>query len=99
MKISFRQTGGFAGLTRQCQVDDSLLSSDEATRLATLVKDADIHGSFIHKSPLARDAQQYVISIEHDHKIDNLTIDDLSLTPPLRRLIQFLQQHAGIVSG
>ncbi|MCJ8280639.1 MAG: hypothetical protein MJK14_12255, partial [Rivularia sp. ALOHA_DT_140] len=81
MKIKFSQTGGFAGLTRGCELDTQSLPTDEAAKLQSLVEESGILQSQSSNSNTsnARDAFNYNITIEtNDGDEQTISYDDLN---------------------
>lgn len=91
MKIHFRQTGGFAGLTLGCDLDTSAMPVGEAKALERLVRDSLITESIAHKNEEGRDLTNYEITIERDQGTLTATFDDMSLPKNLEALVDFLR--------
>lgn len=91
MKIQFRQSGGFAGLTRGCTIDTSRLSPADASELEKLTR-ASTHSPGVSDS--GADMIQYTIEIDDKGQRRSLLVDDMTLTPELAPLVDFLMQHA-----
>ena len=94
MKVSYEESGGFANLTRGCVLDTDQLPPAEAAQLESLVETGQVPQSLAARSPRARDAMQYDLTIERAGKSHTISVDDLTLPPKLRPLVQFLQKHA-----
>jgi hypothetical protein len=94
MKIRFRQTGGFAGLSRGCDLDAAALPRAEADELARLLAAAKLETL---KPARARgaDRQQYDLVVEREGEAAlEVRFDDGALTDELARLVAFLRKRA-----
>jgi hypothetical protein len=93
MKVHFRQSGGFAGLVKECQLDTEQLPPDEAARLKSLVEQSHLEGRTEDHSPRARDVFHYTITVE-DGGSRRLSFDDRTVPPDVQPLVRFLKTHA-----
>jgi hypothetical protein len=95
VKVSYRQTGGFAGLGRGADLDLEALPSAEATRLRKLVEQARLGDLRARGPSTARDLVGYEIAVEGDDgkrvvaRFDDATVPE-SATP----LVEALQKRA-----
>jgi hypothetical protein len=102
MKISFRQSGGFAGLIHSCSIDTGKLSLAQAAEIENLVKTSGVLAAKIPfwrkianwQRIVARDLFYYSISIESSAGTYNLAFDDSSIPEGSRPLLNFLKNHA-----
>ncbi len=106
MKVSFLQSGGFAGVTKGCVVDSTLLEPKAATEIEKLVHDSGLKVSGTFLSGTARDLSQYDIVVERDgqpgegmvQRPDSAAIrvvfDDTTVPAPARALLSYLKQRA-----
>ncbi|MEI6241033.1 MAG: protealysin inhibitor emfourin [Planctomycetia bacterium] len=92
MRITFTQSGGFAGLLKRCSVDTAALGPEERTRVETLVAAAGWEASW-EKFSEGRDRFQYAIAIERDTTV-HVTCDDACVPPEARPLVAYLKEHA-----
>jgi hypothetical protein len=93
-KIRFRQTGGFAGLARGCDLDAADLPRAEAEALAHLLATAKLEAV---KPARARgaDRQQYDLVLEREGApAIELRFDDGALTDELAALVAFLRKRS-----
>jgi hypothetical protein len=97
MKIKFRQSGGYAGLRMGCDLDTDLLSTDEATKLASLVKNSDIMRSKSSRSKNTADVISYQITIETNDGTHQIAFDDLTLPDSAIPLLDYLQNQAQVL--
>ena len=95
MKVQFRQSGGFAGQRRGCDLDTAQLTDSDRLELNRLVQNADVGASLKSHSAEARDVELYDVLIKHDDRQVVLQIDEASLTQELAPLIEFLQARSG----
>jgi hypothetical protein len=94
MKVRFAESGGFAGLVKECGLDSSRMPPEEGRELERLVKAAGISasGEFLSKS--GRDLRQYEIVIEDGASRTAAVFDDETLPAATRPLIGFLRKYA-----
>lgn len=94
MKVKFSQSGGFAGLSRGCDLDTDSLPSDEAATLQSLVQESGILQAKSGRSPNARDLFNYEITVETSQGVHNVSFDDLSMPEGVEPLLEYLQNQA-----
>ena len=91
MKIQFRQSGGFAGLTRSCKLDTASMSPADAGQLESMARAST-------KSPgvstTGADMICYEIEITDGGRKRKLIVDDMTLTAELAPLVEYLTQQA-----
>ena len=97
MKITFRQSGGYAGLTKGCEIDTELLSSEEAQELKSLVAQTGILEAQSKQSPNVADAFNYLIIIETIERTHQVSFDELSLPREVIPLIDFLEERSDYI--
>ena len=90
MKIQFRQSGGFAGLIRGCDLDTKTLNKSEAEHIERLASAAKSPAA----TPTGADLTSYEIEITDGGRKKKLTLDDMSLTAETAPLVELLAQHA-----
>jgi len=93
MLISFRQSGGFAGLVRGCSVDTLTLEQGERARVEALVAAAGWTESWERFSE-GRDRFQYEITIERDASPVCVVCDDSCVPVAARPLVAYLKERA-----
>lgn len=98
MKIKFRQSGGYAGLIRGCELDTNLLPPDEAAQLESLVKKSGILQAKSVHSENAADLINYKITIQTQKDIYQVTFDDLTLPENVLPLLDYLQSKSKPIS-
>jgi hypothetical protein len=89
-KIRFRQSGGFAGLVRGCDVEFNVL--DDADR-AALERHAR-SGSTTGAPSEARDQIVYEIEMETDAGVRRLAFDEANVPKDLATLVQALAKRS-----
>jgi hypothetical protein len=94
MRITFMQSGGFAGGIRGCRIDVAGLADAERQELEGLVDSCGIVDSFERFSATGRDLRQYDLAIERDAAPLRLSCDERSLPDAARRLVAFLSARA-----
>ncbi|MDJ0718909.1 MAG: hypothetical protein QNJ54_32565 [Prochloraceae cyanobacterium] len=97
MKITFRQSGGFAGLIKGCEIDTELLSSEEAKELKSLVNQSDVFEAQSQKSPNVADAYSYQIVIETRERTHQVSFDEPNLSEEVIPLIDFLKDRSDYI--
>ena len=94
MKVSFRQSGGFAGLIRGVDLDTSKMDADQTSELEALVNASGIEGSKKARTHAARDLVQYDITIEQDKQVSKLSFDDKTVSDTVQPLLKYLRSQA-----
>ena len=94
MRITFVQSGGFAGTIKGCQIDAADLALDERHELESLVAGSGLTESFERFSETGRDLRQYEIVIEQDAAVQRIACDDRSVPEAARPLVAFLAARA-----
>jgi hypothetical protein len=92
MKLTFRQSGGFAGLSLGCEIDDADLPRAEAARLRRLVQRCRLEDAAPPAE--ARDVTTYEITIETPAGVRHATFHDLAVPERMQPLLDFLQRRA-----
>ena len=94
MKIEFRQSGGYGGLTMGSEINTESLSAEEAAKLRSLVEQSDILQVQSKQTPNSADLLQYQIIIETNKGVRQVSFDDLSLPDRAVPLVEYLQDRA-----
>jgi len=94
MKITFVQSGGFAGMLKGCTIDATDLAPDERQELESLIATSGLTESLERFSPTGRDLRQYEIVIEQDAAVQRIACDDRSVPEAARPLVAFLAARA-----
>lgn len=92
MRITFTQSGGFAGLMKHCRVDTAALEREERAQVEALVVAAGWTESWQRFSE-GRDRFQYEITIERETTV-HVVCDDSCVPPEARPLVAYLKEHA-----
>ena len=90
MRITFTQSGGFAGLLKHCSLDAAALAADERREVESLVAAAGLTESWERFTDVARDLKQYEIVIDRDTGTVRVCCDDRCLPVAARPLVGFL---------
>lgn len=96
MKVTFRQSGGFVGLTKTCRLDSEQMPQAEAATLQALVQQSNLTEQIVNHSPTARDVHRYEVTVDIDGQTRRLSVDDHTLPESARPLIHFLQRCATV---
>ena len=94
MKVTFKQTGGFAGLTFGADLDTKTLPRAEGRRLMQLVEASGIRTLAAREAEGGRDLAAYEVVVEGDGGAIRATFDDMSVPPELAPLLDFLRERA-----
>jgi hypothetical protein len=94
MRITFMQSGGFAGMLKGCTVEAADLAPDERRELESLVAASGLSESFEQFSSAGRDLRQYEIVIEQHATVQRIVCDDRSVPEAARPLLAFLVARA-----
>ena len=94
MKITFLQSGGFAGMLKGCTIDATDLAADERQELESLIAASGLTESFDRFSETGRDLRHYEIVIEQDAAVRRIVCDDHSVPAATRPLVAFLSARA-----
>lgn len=99
MKVTFLQTGGFAGLSRGCSLDTCDLRPDEAAELTSLVETSGLRyvqqGSNCNRS----DAQRLQFTVVDDDGTKHVAIfTDSSLSEQIVPLLRRMRRSSKPVS-
>jgi len=93
MRVSFTQSGGFAGLVSSCRIDTTLLEVSERETVERLVVAAGITESCECVSETARDTRTYEIVIERETQV-RVVFDEQGLPDAVRPLVAYLKERA-----
>lgn len=107
MRITFTQSGGFAGLLKHCAIDAGSLTAAERRALEALVEASGLTESWERFTAAGRDLKQYEIVIDRDTANVRVCCDDRCLPAEARPLVSFLVERArpgpppraGVVAG
>jgi hypothetical protein len=95
MKIRFSQSGGFAGLSRSCEIDTRALPADAGAEIENLVKIAGVLKSkFALSGIVARDLFYYSISVKSRGISYHVKFNDLTVPEGAGPLLNYLKNHA-----
>jgi hypothetical protein len=94
MRVTFVQSGGFAGVTRHCVLDTSTMSADDARTLEGLVAKVDAHQSREVRSRSARDEEEYAITIDTGAAPVTLVHDQSTVPAEAKALVGYLKKRA-----
>lgn len=94
MKVSFRQSGGFSGLTRGCDLDTDLMAQPEGEELEQLVA-AGVSVAPAAVSRSLRDGMAYEITVDAGGEIRRMRFEDTAIPAPVEPLLSFLGERSG----
>jgi len=95
LKISFRQIGGFAGLSLGCELDTTSMTRADAAALTRLVRDSKLPESPAREAnAAARDLATYEITVEDESGTVTTSFDDMSVPARAQPLMDFLRSRA-----
>jgi len=95
MRISLKRTGGITAISKTKILDDNSLSSSDKKELEQLLIESDFFSlpPELPKNTNFRDAFCYELCIEYEDKVHTIKLSESSMTPTLRRLIQWIINH------
>lgn len=94
MRVSFRQSGGFAPIFVGTQIDTDAEQGPESTELEKLVMDSGIMKLSDAKVKGARDVYFYTFDIHVGELKHSVTLDQLSVPPSVQPLLEFLKARS-----
>ena len=94
MKVTFQQSGGFAGLIRGCTLDTDSLPPGDAEALESLVERSGARKLQSAHESAARDLGQYEIEIDAGPQQCRLCFDELNVPETVTPLLNFLKARA-----
>ena len=93
LKIRYEQSGGCAGLIRECTLDAAALAPAAAAVMKRLVKAAPLSKLKTARTQGVADLLLHEFVIETDAGTFNLSFDDLTLPTALKPLVAFLARR------
>lgn len=96
MKLTFSQSGGFAGLLRSAELDTAVLPESERRRVEQLVERSRMKfaGSRARKAAEGRDLLEYEIAVHDTDGVYTWTFDDATVPPEAAELLGYLKRLA-----
>lgn len=94
LRVSFEQSGGFAGLVKGCVLDAGKLPAEEAAELRRLVAASGLETSSEATSRGMRDRRQIAIEIDRAGETVRVVCDDGCTPENVRPLVAFLAARA-----
>ncbi len=94
MKISFLQSGGFAGLTKSAEIDFDKLSADQGKRFRSLVEESKFFDTPDFERSALPDEEQYTITIATAERTREIRLGRSTIPPALEPLIEYIGQFA-----
>ena len=94
LKVTFEQSGGFAGLLKGCVLDADALPADAGAELRRLVAASGLDVSREDLSCGARDRRQIAITIDRGGERVEIVCDDGCTPEGARPLVAFLAARA-----
>ncbi len=94
MKLRYRQSGGFAGLSLGLDLDTEKLPPSEASELERLVQQAALDQVGVKKSRGGRDLTSYEMTVEDKGRTTKASFDDMTIPANAQPLLDFLRSRA-----
>lgn len=94
MKLSFSQTGGFAGLTKSLDLDTVALSESDRAIVDGLLRPLDLFQITIPNQDFGPDMFHYFLRIEEGSQKRELSFHDGNVPDGLQPLLRYLSTHA-----
>ncbi len=97
MKITFRQSGGYAGLIMGCEIDTASMKQTDAELLQSLVERSGILElqEKERRAPKGRDLLHYEIHVETGKDVYEISFDDMSIPDNVIPLLEYLKERSG----
>jgi len=92
MKIIFRQSGGYIGLSRSCTIQSRDLPGKLTEKIEKLITRHSMSG-MPGNNPAARDMASYEITVFVKKKTYSLQFNDLTMPDEVSELITWLQKR------
>ena len=97
MKVTFKQSGGYAGLAtgKACQLETTALPEAEGAALQSLVEGSGFMemDSANVSSSRGADLQTYEVTVESGGKIQQFSFDDMTVPEKAYPLLEFLRER------
>lgn len=93
LKISYEQSGGYAGLIRGCTIDAATLAPATAAVMKRLVEAAPLTSMETARTQGVADLLLHNLKVETDAGTFHLSFDDLTLPEALKPLVEFLARR------
>jgi hypothetical protein len=89
MKISYRRTGGFAGMVMSFDIATETMPPDEADEIQDLVKNADFFSlpEIISSESPSADQFQYQLTVENNEQLHTVEVGDAAVPENLWPLL------------
>ena len=94
MKINFRQSGSFTGLTKFLEIDSDEITNQEAKSLKSLVDQSRFFNVEEPAHRVTPDEEQFFINIETEGHSRSIFIGKSELTDDLKPLVKYLTRRA-----
>jgi len=94
LKITYHESGGYAGLFRGAKLDADQLPAAEARKLRQLVEKAGLAKVASARSEGIPDLVLHNLEVETDAGKFKLSFDDITLPDSIRPLIEFLAKRS-----
>ena len=96
MKIKFVQSGGFAGLTKEAEIDTDIEPEEEANFHQKAIEDSDFFNLQSQDSEPKPDVEQIFISVEKEGTKHMVQLDSLTIPENLKPLVEDLKKRAKV---
>jgi len=94
MKITFKQTGGFAGVVKSVQIDSESIPTPERQALESLVEGSGFWDLSAGEPRQMPDAEGYFLCVESGERSHALHLCGPDVPDQLRPLIRYLAQQS-----
>jgi len=96
LKIKFIQTGGFAGLTKEAEIDTDEEPEENATLIHKVIEKSGFFNLQSKDSEPKPDVEQFYITVEKEGQSHMVQLDTLNMPEDLKLLIDNLKKRAKI---
>jgi hypothetical protein len=96
MKIKFVQSGGFAGLTKEAEVNTDEISEEEKNLLQKAIDDSDFFSLQTQDSEPMPDAEQFFITVEKEGESHMVNFNTQNIPETLKPLVDDLKKQTKV---
>ncbi|MHA1275855.1 MAG: protealysin inhibitor emfourin [Candidatus Helarchaeota archaeon] len=96
MKIKFVQTGGFAGITKEAEIDTDLEPEESTSAIQKALDESQFFSLQSKDSAPRPDMEQFFITVEKEGQSHMVQLDTMNIPEKLKPLINDLKKRAKI---
>ncbi|MHA1311239.1 MAG: protealysin inhibitor emfourin [Candidatus Helarchaeota archaeon] len=96
MKIKFIQSGGFAGIVKEANIDTDKIPKDTADFFQDIITNADFFNLQLKDEQPMPDVEQIYITVEQEDKSHMISFSTLNIPEKLKPLVDEIQKQMEI---